>query len=536
MKFYLHNFLIFGSLFIVGIQIESNQAQNLLYLIPKRADSSYTLNERNSFTNKLVGGWIFDADQEIDVLVYLLVDNIHFNIKSSQNVNDYDLNNDLTSFIYFTTNDSNCNKIRGGGGGGKVSDEFKLTYIKERSRLSLSNSANSLLVAEASIKFKHSSDKYYTCLNLSSTYPTVHQGTKNIFTHIITTKELLPIYLVVVIYFLLLCLSALFSGLNLGLMSLDLTELNLLQRCGSKKEKTYAKKIYPLRAKGNQLLCTILLGNVLVNSSSTLILGNYIQGIFAAVGSTLLIVLFGEIIPQSACSRYGLAVGAYTRHVTYLFIGLTFVVSYPLGKLLNFFLGKEIALSLSRDKVRELMRQARDGKDIEDKQFKLLSGALDFKTKLVKDRMVPIKDVFSLDINSILDFDTFKKILYHGYSRIPVYEDSMVNFIGLILIQDLLLNDPADKVPLRAVMDYYKHPIPKCKLSDSLELMFDKFRKGDSHMAFVYNDDANLAEEHIEVVGILTLENIIEELVQSEIMDEADNKRERRRKSNIIIN
>jgi hypothetical protein len=167
----------------------------------------------------------------------------------------------------------------------------------------------------------------------------------------------------------------------------------------------------------------------------------------------------------------------------------------------------------------------------------------------------------------------------------------------MILIQDLLLNDPADKVPLRAVMDYYKHKVPRCTIDSSLESMFDLFRKGDSHMAFVYvadkkppqqsnqlptlttrpsehqftitsMHDANnnyisqmnqntitsinmfhtqqkqfysktdFREESSynalieEAVGILTLENIIEELVQSEIMDEADNKRERRRKRN----
>ena len=105
----------------------------------------------------------------------------------------------------------------------------------------------------------------------------------------------------------------------------------------------------------------------------------------------------------------------------------------------------------------------------------------------------------------------------------------------MILIQDLLLNDPADKVPLRAVMDYYKHPVPKCKLNDRLEKIFDILRKGDSHMAFVYNEDANLDNDensnNLEVVGIVTLENIFEELVQGEIMDEADNTRAKRLKS-----
>ncbi len=160
-----------------------------------------------------------------------------------------------------------------------------------------------------------------------------------------------------------------------------------------------------------------------------------LKGLFAAIGSTLLIVIFGEIIPQAVCSRHGLAVGAHTRHVTYAIMGLTFVISYPLSKILDFFLGKDIAREYSRDKVRELMRQAMisskvdpQGQDIEQEQYKLITGALDFKKKLVKDTMVPIKEVFSLDINTLLDFDTFKLILHHGYSRVPVYEHTKYVF------------------------------------------------------------------------------------------------------------
>lgn len=205
-------------------------------------------------------------------------------------------------------------------------------------------------------------------------------------------------------------------------MSLDLTELTILKKIGSTKEKSYARKIYPLRAKGNLLLCSILLGNVLVNTVSTLILGNYLDGLFAAIGSTMFIVIFGEILPQAVCSRYGLQVGAITRYVMYGIMGAVFVIAYPMSKILNVVLGKEIRTVYTRDKIREVMRRAKDGKEMEENQFKLISGALDFKSKQVSSIMVPIKDVFSLDINTILDFDTFKTILYHGYSRIPVYE------------------------------------------------------------------------------------------------------------------
>jgi metal transporter CNNM len=102
----------------------------------------------------------------------------------------------------------------------------------------------------------------------------------------------------------------------------------------------------------------------------------------------------------------------------------------------------------------------------------------------------------------------------------------------MILIQDLLLNDPADKLPLRSVVDFYKRKVAKCFTNDKLDDMFEIFRRGESHMSFVYeNNDNKSDEENKEAVGIVTLEDIIEELVQSEILDESDCKRERRKKS-----
>lgn len=101
-------------------------------------------------------------------------------------------------------------------------------------------------------------------------------------------------------------------------------------------------------------------------------------------------------------------------------------------------------------------------------------------------------------------------------------------------MQDLLLNDPADKLPLRSVSEYFKHKIVKCTVDDKLDQMFEKFRQGESHMAFVY---ANKADEHdgTRAVGILTLEDVIEELVQSEILDESDCRREARKISKFTI-
>jgi len=412
----------------------------LLYLVPVNNEISYTINEANSYTNKITNGWLFDSDKKIGLYFYLLV---------KEQINSLD--EIEKSFVFFTTHQNECIlnefetdltnyvfslKFNSKRSKFHNSNSMKRKFIRNQNSLDKANT-NTFLVAEANIQLKYNSSKYYACVyfekkrnsssnNKNETFflsKFVHQGDKNVWTQIITTRELLPIYLVIIFYFILLLFSALFSGLNLGLMSLDLTELEHLKSIGSAKEKAYALKIYPLRKKGNLLLCTILIGNVLVNSTSTLILGSYLEGILAAVGSTLLIVIFGEIIPQAACSRHGLAVGAHTRYITYFMMGLTYVISYPLSLILDMLLGKEIAAVFSREKVRELILRAKNDKDgMKENQYKLISGALDFKNKTVEDTMIQIKDVFSLDINSTLDFDTFKIILYHGYSRIPVYE------------------------------------------------------------------------------------------------------------------
>lgn len=75
-----------------------------------------------------------------------------------------------------------------------------------------------------------------------------------------------------------LCLSGLFSGLTLGLFALDLTDLDILLDSGTEKEKTYAKKIYPLRKRGNYLLCTLLIGNTAVNSALAIVTAELFGG------------------------------------------------------------------------------------------------------------------------------------------------------------------------------------------------------------------------------------------------------------------
>lgn len=179
---------------------------------------------------------------------------------------------------------------------------------------------------------------YYPCLRNGTKGGWVFQGNQSDIK--ISTREEdsdpLPLWVKLVFILVLICLSGLFSGLNLGLMALDPTELKIVTNCGSRSEQKYARKIEPIRMRGNYLLCTLLLGNVLVNTSFTILLDGIIgNGMIAVVGSTLGIVIFGEIVPQSICSRHGLAVGAKTLWITKLFMVLTFPLSYPISRILD---------------------------------------------------------------------------------------------------------------------------------------------------------------------------------------------------------
>ena len=92
--------------------------------------------------------------------------------------------------------------------------------------------------------------------------------------------------------------SAMFSGLTLGLLSLSLEGLDILISAGDERERGYAQRIYPLRKSGNLLLCTLLLGNTLVNALIAILSASMTSGLVGGLISTLVIVTFGEILPQ----------------------------------------------------------------------------------------------------------------------------------------------------------------------------------------------------------------------------------------------
>lgn len=248
----------------------------------------------------------------------------------------------------------------------------------------------------------------------------------------------LPLWLNLTCVICLLTLSGLFSGLNLGLMSLDLNDLKVIMNSGTKQEKAYATTIAPVRARGNFLLCTLLLGNVLVNTTLTALLDDVTgSGSVAVLCATLSIVVFGEILPQAICARHGLAVGAKTIAITYIFMALTCPLSFPIAYALDICLGEEIGNVYNREQLVEYIRVTRDHNRLEDNEVGIISGALALRTKVAGDVMTPLDQVYMLPIETKLDYATVAQINARGFSRVPVYAVS--NGRNLFLFHSAIL-------------------------------------------------------------------------------------------------
>ena len=317
------------------------------------------------------------------------------------------------------------------------------------------------------------------------------------------------IYLTLVIIILLVALSGLFSGLTLGLLGLDKTELERKIKLGNKK----AKKVYSVRKKGNLLLCTLLLGNVAVNSALAIFLGSIASGLIGGITATGLIVLFGEIIPQASISRYALTVGAKTAWLVKIFIFILYPICWPISKALDKALGEEMPTIWSKNELAEIIKTHEDSKDsgIDADEERIILGALSFSNKKITEIMTPSVVVFALEIDTPINDKLLKKIKKSGFTRIPIYKKTLDNIVGIIYLKDLIgikKNDTIKKL-------CKKKELFKITTEKKLDVLLNQFIRKKIHLATVFN-------EYNEFRGIVTLEDILEEILKKEIVDEND--------------
>ncbi|CAG8561016.1 5864_t:CDS:10 [Paraglomus occultum] len=315
-------------------------------------------------------------------------------------------------------------------------------------------------------------------------------------------------------------LGGVFAGLTIGLMGMDETNLQVLIVSGKVSEQKHAEKVLALLQRGKHwVLVTLLLSNVIVNETLPIIMDSVFGGGWPAVlMSTALIVLFGEIIPQAFCVRYGLVIGANCARFVLLLMYLLYPIARPIAELLDYCLGEHRGTIYRKPELKtfvSLHKHEGIGSLTED-EVTMIGSVLELSEKPVSVLVTPLENLYILSADHILDQKTVDEILSAGYSRIPVYEPpNPTNFIGMLLVKKLINYDFRQASPVR---DFPLCSLPETAPTTSCLDILKFFQEGRSHMVVVSEDPGGEGG----AIGVVTLEDIIEELIGEQIIDETD--------------
>lgn len=315
---------------------------------------------------------------------------------------------------------------------------------------------------------------------------------------------------------LLVVLAAICSGLNVAVLSLDLADLKRKAKLGNK----HAKRILPLRSNVHLLLGSILFTNVAAASAMSILLGDHLNGLVAALISTLLLVILGEVFPQALFSKNALMWSSRFSWLLKTMIVATYVASKPLQLLLDKLFPLTRGQLQSRHELGLLINEhlADETSELDDDEIEIIRGALQLSEKRVRDIMTNIRHTYWLQPSTKLDGNKIDEIKEKGYSRIPIFDQKLTKCYGLLLMKDLVDID-FDENDFR-VDDIPLHPTQLVGSMTALDTMFRKFIAARSHLIPIEKDD--------KIVGIVTIEDLIEEIIGHEIEDETDRIKHRR--------
>ncbi|RXW19483.1 hypothetical protein EST38_g6374 [Candolleomyces aberdarensis] len=347
--------------------------------------------------------------------------------------------------------------------------------------------------------------------------------------------------------------GGIFAGLTLGLMGLDELHLRVLSASSDDPvEKRNAATVLRLLEKGRHwVLVVLLLGNVIVNESLPIFLDSALGGGLAAVViSTTAIVIFGSvlpaltflfeltkwdaslftqrhprIIPQALSVRYGLSIGARCAPLVLGMMYFFAPIAWPIAKLLDLLLGKNETNTYKKAELKSFLQFHRTGEEpLRDDEITILNGVLELNTKDVQEIMTPLKDTVILSADTILDHKAVDKILLSGYSRFPVHEPgNSLAFIGTLLVKKLLTYDPSKGLPVSSFpLTILPEALPTINCFQAL----DYFQTGRAHLLLISKTPGKAGG----ALGVITLEDIIEEIISEEIVDETDRYEDNRSK------
>ena len=312
--------------------------------------------------------------------------------------------------------------------------------------------------------------------------------------------------------FLLLC-SAFFSACEVAYFSLNSLQLNEM----AEKKGRMGRIVNSLLEKPRELLITIYIGNEFVNIAVSVVVTSIAINIFGSLGvgvaigiGTLLLLIFGDIIPKSISIKFSQPYALFSAYPLKAFAKLV----QPAQKLFSVWTERIICSmgvlphglkeSPITDEEFRAMVEVGEGEGVIDSDEKeLIQNVIEFGETTVEEVMTPKIDMFTVNIEDSLD-DILPRIIENFYSRVPVYGLEEEGILGILFTKDLtrLKHLPREKVSLKSIL----HPSISVPQSKKIREMLEEFRKLKKHMAIVL-------DEYGSVCGLVTLEDIIEELV-----------------------
>ena len=316
----------------------------------------------------------------------------------------------------------------------------------------------------------------------------------------------------------LLMLSAFFSSAETALVTVNKIRMRKMSEDGDKRAATVLK----VTDNSGKMLSAILIGNNIVNLSASSIattlaidvLGNKGAGIATGI-LTLLILVFGEISPKTIATINADKIAlAYAKWIWWIMKILTPVISFVNAIAMGFLKILRIDPNankdtLTEDELRTIVDVSHESGVIESEEKEMINKLFDFGDAEAKEVMVPRIDMTFASVND--SYDEIMEIFHEEkYTRLPVYEDTTDNVVGVLNMKDLLLYQDKDKF---SVQDVLRKPYFTYEHKNTAELFWD-MRASSISMAIVL-------DEYGATAGLITLEDLLEEIV-GEIRDEYD--------------
>ncbi|XP_058084344.1 DUF21 domain-containing protein At4g14240-like isoform X2 [Magnolia sinica] len=356
--------------------------------------------------------------------------------------------------------------------------------------------------------------------------------------------------------------AGLMSGLTLAFMSLSLVDLEVLQRSGTSDEKKQAASILPVLQKQHHLLVTLLLCNACAMEGLPICLDRILHPLFAIVMSVTLVLAFGEVIPQAICARYGLSVGANFVWLVRILMIICYPIAYPMGKAGK---GGELthdettiisgALDLT-EKTAELAMTPIESTFSLDVNSKLDRGVIGKILSRGHSR-IPI---YSGNLKNVIGLLLVKSLL-----TVRAEEETPISAVSIRRIPRV----PADMPLYHIFKEFLKgsshmaavvkakrkfekppligggekseetkvgsedatlttHLLSASEKSESFSIDIEKGMNSQGNVNTIASSEHNVAATNAavylsdEVIGIITLEDVFEEILQEEIVDETD--------------